>query len=319
MSILTLPGVWLRNYPKVSLKFLGRTDFFPPLPTQEELGKMREICIGTKTKTIGDALVLSTLPGRLKATYPKLKITTYPKGFNPVVFANNPHVQGLDYLPNALYGDDANWGSGHLIQAKEQYFGFTPTHEIKPRIYLTQAERDWAKAWCGSKNSKKKIVLHPWGHTWTQVAGNLLWSQVIKNHSEQFDFWQVGVEGQQKLEGCTRYALFPKASHHARKLFALIEQSDYFIGVNSGPMHVARAFDKPSLILTQQKDAEAIFRERRERALCLNHAIDDGFLYEANQHLSMPAEVQSFTNRFDILDSKIATFLGRVSGSLPIL
>src|SRR4051812_1827166 len=94
-------------YPRIELRRFRQIDFFPPHPRFEELGS---ICIGSKTRTIGDALILSTLPAKLKALHPNLKITTYPRAFNPVVFYGNPHVSGVSYLPKRVYGDDNSLG-----------------------------------------------------------------------------------------------------------------------------------------------------------------------------------------------------------------
>ena len=58
---------------------------------------------------------------------PPLKILTYPRGFNPVVFWNNPFVDGITFTPGALYGDDCCEGSGHNIQLKIFILTSNPT------------------------------------------------------------------------------------------------------------------------------------------------------------------------------------------------
>jgi hypothetical protein len=86
---------WYR-YPQIELIKFCPVDFFPSKP--ERLDSLKSICLGTKTRTVGDALMLSSLPRKLKKRYPHLKILTYPRGLNPVVFWNNPHVDGITFL-----------------------------------------------------------------------------------------------------------------------------------------------------------------------------------------------------------------------------
>ena len=87
----------LVSLPQIELVRFSPVDFFPPKPAR--LDRLESICVGSKTRTIGDALMLSSLPRKLKKRYPSLKILTYPRGFNPVVFWNNPFVDGITFTP----------------------------------------------------------------------------------------------------------------------------------------------------------------------------------------------------------------------------
>src|SRR6185437_15056062 len=140
------PFPWYR-LPQIELARFKAIDFFPPKP--ERIGELRSICIASKNRTIGDALILSALPRLLKQRYPKLKVLTYPRGFNPVVFWNNPYVDGITYLPHAIFGDDTNEGSGHLITLKENFFGLKSGEDARenprPELYPTASETRWAK------------------------------------------------------------------------------------------------------------------------------------------------------------------------------
>ena len=276
--------------PKLELGALFKTDFFPPPPS--DLGGAAQICIGTKTRTIGDALILSTLPRLLKNKYPDLEIRVFPRAFNPTVFYANPFVSGLNYMPRTLYGDDINVGLGHLVTLKEQYFDFAPSSPPRPEIYLTQTEEAWAKTQIsGRQNSetqKPLCILHPWGHTWQNITSLELWTDIVKTHSATHRFWQVGIQGHAQIPGCERWLLSPRAFRYARKLFSVIKHSDFFIGINSGPMHIARAFDRPSLILTAQGNVSEIFEKRRAYPYFLYRNWANGFLYEDNIHLDVP-------------------------------
>ncbi len=154
---------WLYT-PRIELVKLSPVDFFPPKPATLE--GFPYICIGTKTRTIGDALMLSTLPAKIRAKYPSVKVYTYPRGFNPVVFAGSPHVSGVRYLPRKLYGDDTNWGEGHLIQLKERFFEVPVSEHPKPEIHLFESEARWGKR-LAEGSASPICVIHPWGHTWS--------------------------------------------------------------------------------------------------------------------------------------------------------
>jgi hypothetical protein len=109
----------------------------------------------------------------------------------------------------------------------------------------------------------------------------------VRRWSHSYRFWQLGLARHARVPGCERYVLFPKGYRHARKLFAMIKQAELFLGVNSGPMHIARSFNIPSMILTQQGEIETIFRLRREAPYFLYQNWRHSFLYEENAHLDV--------------------------------
>lgn len=254
------PGRWI---PRIELVRFKRIDFFPP-PVQD-WSRLSAICIATKSRNLGDALALTTLPEKLKQVYPGLRVTTYPRAFNPVVFAGNPHVDSVQYLPDAVYGDDTNAGSGQLIQLKETFFELpisTPPH---PKIYLREREKREARAFlnaAGGTDGRPWIAIHPWGHTRSRVLESQEWEGIVASHRARYRFLQVGVEGHERIPGCERYLLLPRRFHAARRLFAVLSEVQGFIGVDSAPMHVARAFDIPSLIFVGHLDPERVLKER---------------------------------------------------------
>ncbi|MBI2712483.1 MAG: hypothetical protein HYX41_06475 [Bdellovibrio sp.] len=248
---------------------------------------MESICIGTKNRTLGDSLILSTLPQKLKAAYPHLKIYTYPRGLNPVVFKGNPAVLGLQRAPLALFGDDCNWGSGHHIQVKEAYFNLPHSEPVKPNLFLETKEILFAENYLErySRSSLPLCMIHPWGGTWPKVASRKYWEELVQRMQGEVRFWQIGMEGQPSIPGCENFLFLSKSPANARKLFALMDLADAFLGVNSGPMHVARALGIRSLILTAQGSVNKIFENRRKYAYFLKGNNAGGFLYEENFHL----------------------------------
>ncbi len=270
-------------------RVLGRPiDFFPPRPDPERLGELGSICIATKSRTIGDALCLSTLAGKLRAKFPGLRVHTYPRGFNPVVARGNPAVSGVARLPRAVFGDDANWGGGHLIQQKERFFGLEASDPPKPEIHLLDGEKSWARNEAGP-DDRPICVIHPWGGTRSRVLSIEDWERVVTAGSGRFRFWQAGLEGHPRIRGCEKYCFVGRAPHEARKLFSWMSVAHAFIGVDSGPMHVARAFGVASLVVIDHLEGfsgfEEVFSLRRDTPYFLRGLWKYSFLYEENTHV----------------------------------
>jgi ADP-heptose:LPS heptosyltransferase len=276
----------------MELRWLKNIDFFPSRPSPEELSKERSICIATKSRALGDALALTTLPRKLRELHPGLRISTYPRAFNPVVFKNNPHVSGAAYLPTAVYGDDANWGEGQLIQLKERFFALPISPVPRPELHLSERERLGAQKFLTEKRlpgseEMPLCILHPWGSTQNNVAPVEFWDELVSRFRSRIRFWQVGVLGHGAVQGCEYYFLLPSAPRHARKLFALMNEADLFLGVDSGPMHVARAFEVPSLVLLKESLPADHFEARSKDPYFLKNHRRSAALYAENRHVAL--------------------------------
>jgi hypothetical protein len=276
-----------------ALGFLRPIDFFPPRRARWE--DLSSICIASKSRSLGDAMMLTTLPAKLRARYPRLAIDTYARGLNPAIFEANPHVRGVARFPRAIYGDDCNWGSGHLLQLKEQFFDLPVSEPPRPELYLSDRERAAARRYVVRRSftdtvaelARPLIILHPWGKTWEAAAEVEFWDALVARWKHRARFWQVGMLGQGAVQGCEYYLWTTRGSStEARRLFAITEQAQAFVGVDSGPMHVAAAFAKPSFILLppRRPDPRGMFELRAERAHYLNFRHDPGFLYPQNEH-----------------------------------
>lgn len=305
--------------------WLRKIEFFPsPISRAEDWEGIRSICIATKSRNLGDALSLTTLPAKLKRKHPHLRIYTYPRAFNPYVFIGNPAVSGIQRLPRAVYGDDCNWGQGQLIQLKEQFFDLPVSEPPRPEIHLLEEERRWGTKLLRDKQlpgneAKPLIVIHPWGTTRSRVATVEFWDELVRRHQGRFRFWQVGVEGHGAVQGCEYYLFLRKRVPECRKLFAVLAGADAFIGVDSGPMHAARAFNLPSLILVNHVDPAQAFTHRKEAPYFLKQNWKSSFLYEENTHVSLTiaGEMQdSAQGRSQIYD-QIDAFIHEKVSKLP--
>jgi ADP-heptose:LPS heptosyltransferase len=251
---------------------------------------MKTLVLGTKNRTLGDSLILTTLPAKLKAAYPHLKIEVFVRGLNPWVFLNHPHIDGWSRAPKVLYGDDTNLGEGHLIQQKERGFGLEVSEEPRPEVYLTLAEIKAAKARIESQRKSKRplIALHSAGSTEKNVAEAEAWGELVKKLSEKVEVWQIGLEGDRTLPSVTQTAFFPKSGAGVRELFAFFSRIQGFIGVDSGPMHVAKSQGVPSLILTRHSNVHERIDQREREPYYLHQNFRFGFLYRDHTH--MPVE-----------------------------
>jgi ADP-heptose:LPS heptosyltransferase len=114
-----------------------------------------------------------------------------------------------------------------------------------------------------------------------------MWEQAVRAWQPSFRIWQIGVEGHPKIAGCDFHFLAPKKRSSARELFALMSRAEHFIGVDSGPMHIARAFDVRSMILVESGLSPKVFENRRKYPYFLHQNRVKSFLYEGLSHLNV--------------------------------
>jgi ADP-heptose:LPS heptosyltransferase len=195
-------------------------------------------------------------------------------------------------------------GSGHNIELKERYFGLEnlePGESPRPEIYLTPAETAWAKSLLENADAKRAalplLVIHPIGSTVGKVLSPELWTRFTKQWREHFRIVQVGVEGQPAIEHCDLNFLAPRKRPFVRKLFALMNQADLFIGVDSGPMHIARAFRLPSLIAIAEAQPAEFFRQRKSTPYFLHQNYLNAFLYEDVSYLPASGDAEGLLRK----------------------
>lgn len=272
----------LLHYPRIALYRLRPVNYLPYRPL--DLSNVKSICVGTKSRKIGDSLVLSTLPRRLKEKYPHLSVRIFPKAYNPIVFHNNPYVDGVRYLPSKVYGDDCEWGNGQIIQLKEEYFNLPQTSPPKAELYLTEAEKNWVLEH-RKKSTRPICAFHPIAAPYATPIKLDFWSKLVSRWKDKVDFWQLGFEGQQVLPGVHQAFLFNSKKSEARKMFATLSTVDFFMGLDSGPMHVARSFERPSAVFTINTEYERAFDLRKTTPYFFFNSPWDIFLYEENTHI----------------------------------
>lgn len=133
----------------------------------------------------------------------------------------------------------------HMIENICSIFGLKP-RELKPSLYLSFEEMKWAIKTL-SHLQRPIICLHPSGKSSVFEDSPWYydnWVKLINQFSNNISFIQIG-----KFDYDDKELPTFKLKTTLREAMSLIWASDIFIGFDSGPSHIATAFDKPSLIL----------------------------------------------------------------------
>ncbi|MBU3714015.1 MAG: glycosyltransferase family 9 protein, partial [Ferruginibacter sp.] len=125
----------------------------------------------------------------------------------------------------------------HLLEAYRRKLSLDFTLRY-PKLYLTQSEK------LGSKMDRKYVVLHLEsfsGKNYRMVYG-ISWEKVVEFFNNAgFMVYQIGKE-KQPIEG-TIYQ-----STNIRDMISLINGASLFVGIDSGPSHIAASIGIPAVI-----------------------------------------------------------------------
>jgi hypothetical protein len=212
---------------------------------------------------IGDVLVFTPLVEEFaRRAGRRIRLLTAP--LDPVVglvdgeadypiWLNNPFVSEI--VDASSFGEEAVRAMSeernnccqfnHIIENICVNYGLT-VRQPRPSLYLTMDEQVWALEELKSMR-RPLIAVHAGGKTsslptsrWHQEN----WCEVIRRCHDVADFVQISKHDyDQRMLGVAA----PRTT--LRQMFSLVWACDAFIGFDSGPMHVAAAFDRPSLIL----------------------------------------------------------------------
>jgi len=191
------------------------------------------------------------------ARYKKVIVfTKFPELFLHYPLPNVRFVKDLSKLEKLLWGLE-NWfpltrffisldGSyeknpkTHVLYAYQTKAGLPITHEY-PRLYLSQEERHFRPSVVGMR---KYVVLHLESmaeRNYRKVYG-VEWEKIVSALSEKgFAVVQVGKEPLE-IPGIIH------ARTSVREVIGIISGAAFFIGIDSGPSHMAAALSVPSLI-----------------------------------------------------------------------
>jgi hypothetical protein len=132
----------------------------------------------------------------------------------------------------------------HVIRGIGAAYG-VPVSATKPALYLTTNEMRRAMQTLAGYR-RPLICLHRGGSIQpdTETLREHLWARVAELLNRDFGVFQLGrieIDGPRPGPSMLNSSL--------REMFALVWAADGFVGFDSGPTHVAAAFDRPSVIL----------------------------------------------------------------------
>jgi hypothetical protein len=226
---------------------------------------------------IGNALVYTRLVEEFALSKGRpIKIFTGPLkpsvgtviGEDPfAIWRNNPFIDeiidGSTYGPKDLEivvreEEESLVQLNHIIENLCWAYNLKP-RELRSSIYLNEVEMK--RAIHSLKHIKRPLVcLHPGGNTKSTKGSpwhKKNWNRLIEEFRDEFGFFQIG-----RTEFGDYDIGLDNPAKNLRDTWALIWASDFFIGFDSSPMHVATAFKKPVVSLFDMRrkyEAESSF------------------------------------------------------------
>lgn len=158
-----------------------------------------------------------------------------------------------------------------------------------PRLYLTQEEKEYG---FNKLNQKYKWVIFDFGYPMTPDA-------FLKGYdNDKYVMWQRAfwpIEQWMAIINFVKYRRFntvaignrleavPKAfidlnligQTNIRQLFSVINASTYFVGMDSGPMHIAKAFDKKGIAIFNPNHSSSKLLQKGSSITPLHRYIND--------------------------------------------
>lgn len=220
----------------------GRITPFVQDKLVDSIPKVRSILI-RRTASLGDVLLATGIAPALKIKYPDTKITFYTE-FSDAL-KNNP------WIDEVINEEDFS-ESGHDL-----FVDLDMTYEYNPRQSIIEAYADAAGVKISDCNfyidqepvdlPDDFIVIHAgktlWaGRNWSAYKFDAIAKRI---HELGYKLVAVGCETDH-LPAFTHLDLRGKTS--ISQLAYVIAKAKLFIGIDSGPMHIAQIIDKPSVV-----------------------------------------------------------------------
>jgi hypothetical protein len=198
-----------------------------------------------RKRAIGDVLWIEPLIRQLALRAKKVVVyTKYPELFLNYPLTNVRFTNRLSTIEKAIWALQKAFGFWHIFidldGAYEQAAGLPCTREY-PRLYLSEEERAFRPAEAGDG---KYIVLHLESLTdrnYRKVYG-IDWEKVVAAHKQKGYTTILIGKSPERIPG----AIVVRTS--VREMMGVIRNAAFFIGIDSGPSHLAAALGVPALI-----------------------------------------------------------------------
>ena len=220
-----------------------------------------KILIKALMPSFGD-LILATGPLRLlkeQRNNPKIfLLTKFPEilqgnPFIACVFTRESEAFSFCYdeiidLSMVNFADEENitFNYAHLLDIK-----WRNPWELAPQIFLYKEEIMWAKSLVAKQVpiGKKICVVHPSTHKFYWEGRN--WSlegfKVIIERLQNLGYFVIEIGKRIRSTKISDLSLIDQTS--LRELASIISLSDLFVGIDSGPFHLAQAFKIKSIVI----------------------------------------------------------------------
>lgn len=202
---------------------------------------------------LGDVVLITPIIKALKEMNPHLHITVETD--SPAVFANNPlvakkpHNKGMKPIVIDLNGSYEDTIKTHIIHAYEdkarEVFPSLPTVELLTELPSSAGAVKWATHLRGSY-SPKTALIHVGPTDW--VGKNWdpnRWEEICTWLVEQG--WHVVAIGATRLPSEIKRCVNLTGQTDIDMLAALMRQCQLFVGIDSGPLHIAQAAGTPTV------------------------------------------------------------------------
>lgn len=212
----------------------------PAVRQQWQVQDPRRICLTNSARGVGDTVVLTDLERAAHAEGKSAYVTSSSLHWSAITRYCPEHRDKWLPLRVCLPGAHRQWGlgPGHLIQRARRLFGLKPT--VNPAGLLVVP---------GVRPIKGRVVLHTtpgtevgWQRENVHPRARLLYPDTktavlwLASRRKDLTFIEVGLKrtlNHPRIEDGTEPSL--------ENLIRLTAEGEWFIGINSGPMHVAAA------------------------------------------------------------------------------
>ncbi len=209
---------------------------------------------------IGDCLMMTPAIRALKKENPKRKIMVVCNQNHKNLLETNPYIDQLSVSP-----DESAFKGIKLWERKyfPSYKRFNPgisdmghaadiigemldvkLKDMKPDIFLSEDDEQFALDTLKKSNGKKTILLHP-----STKISNKEWNkkngEMIVKKFKEFQFIQLGLEEDEMIKGC----LDLRGRTTVRQAIALLKHADLLVSVDSFLNHATMAVGTKGVIL----------------------------------------------------------------------
>jgi len=244
------------------------------------------IYIGEKKGHLGDNVNYTPLPRYLKKKFPGKIIIIHPNRYTGHIYYGNPYPDRIEVIDGEEpWGSFTEVGWGNAVQRRAGSNRITVS-ETKGELYPPKEKKERILQKIRNKYPDKKlVVLHTTGKSIGSSMPKKLWKKLVSTLKDDYIIIQVGGKEDKKIRNCHFHFL----KSDIIDVISLISISDFFIGPNSGFMHIAAALGIKSLILVHEIPADEIRLPAFADNFLLPKKINNHLfhLYPQNMHLHL--------------------------------